>query len=175
MRWTVCGMGSRERQGSCVELIVEFCFIKRLKEQSECDDVNESLYAVATFSSVAKMWNWIFCPSFQGCHLEIFWFKVKTWLFYLFDTGLTPALNCLIFSLSWFFPWFEEFSSHGGKRTTQVTISAWWPNMSRGVLRGSYHSTWRVLIFLVPTVGCLIVKEIVSYTVQLAYCSSKQR
>ena len=47
-------MGLRERQGSCVDLIVEFCF-KRLKEQSECDDVNESLYAVATFSSEAKM------------------------------------------------------------------------------------------------------------------------
>ena len=48
-------MGLRERRGSCVDLIVEFCFIKRLKEQSEYDDVNESLYAVATFSSEAKM------------------------------------------------------------------------------------------------------------------------
>ena len=46
---------------------------------------------------------------------------------------------------------------------------------TRGVFKGPYHSTSRVLNFWIPTVGCWIIEEFVCYTlIFAAYFSYKQ-
>ena len=39
----------------------------------------------------------------------------------------------------------------------------------RGVFKGAFHSTSRVLNFLLPTVGCCIIEEFLCYTLKFAY------
>ena len=43
-----------------------------------------------------------------------------------------------------------------------------------GVFKGPYHSSFRVLNFLLPEVGCRIVEEFLCHTLNFAYLSSKQ-
>ena len=45
---------------------------------------------------------------------------------------------------------------------------------SRGVFRGLYHSTCKALEFRLPTVGCWIIEEFVSYKLMFAHFSSQQ-
>ena len=55
-----------------------------------------------------------------------------------------------------------------------VSVDSRWNQAIRGVFKGPYHSTCRVLNFWLPTVGCLIIDRLVCDNLKFAYFSSKK-